>query len=241
MIFVENPGSNTFEFQDLEKIVKLAKNKKIITAIDNTWGTPFLIKPLKLGFDMSISSGTKYFSGHSDVMLGSLSVNKKVYDRVRFCNKLLGYRASPDDAYLVLRGLRTLDIRLKKHEENTKKIVNFLKKEKKIKEILYPHKKGSQNFENWKKYYKGSTGLFSIVIYSKNKNSVLKFVNTLKLFGIGQSWGGFESLVLYQNQNITRLYKKYIKPNHHIVRLHIGLEEPNDLILDLRNALKKIK
>ena len=241
MIFVENPGSNTFEFQDLEKIVKLAKNKKIITAIDNTWGTPFLIKPLKLGFDMSISSGTKYFSGHSDVMLGSLSVNKKVYDRVRFCNKLLGYRASPDDAYLVLRGLRTLDIRLKKHEENTKKIVNFLKKEKKIKEILYPHKKGSQNFENWKKYYRGSTGLFSIVIYSKNKNSVLKFVNTLKLFGIGQSWGGFESLVLYQNQNITRLYKKYIKPNHHIVRLHIGLEEPNDLILDLRNALKKIK
>ena len=131
MIFVENPGSNTFEFQDLSRIIKFAKNKKIITAIDNTWGTPFFIKPLKLGFDMSISSGTKYFSGHSDVMLGSLSVNKKVYEKVRFCNKLLGYRASPDDAYLVLRGLRTLDIRLKKHEENTKKIINFLKKKKK--------------------------------------------------------------------------------------------------------------
>ncbi len=131
MIFVENPGSNTFEFQDLSRIIKLAKKKKIITAIDNTWGTPFFIKPLKLGFDMSISSGTKYFSGHSDVMLGSLSVNKKVYEKVRFCNKLLGYRASPDDAYLVIRGLRTLDIRLKKHEENTKKIINFLKKEKK--------------------------------------------------------------------------------------------------------------
>ncbi len=94
------------------KILSIAKKNKILTAIDNTWGTPFFIKPLKLGFDMSISSGTKYFSGHSDVMLGSLSVNKKVYERVRFCNKLLGYRASPDDAYLVLRGLRTLDIRL---------------------------------------------------------------------------------------------------------------------------------
>ena len=164
MIFVENPGSNTFEFQDLSRITKLAKKKKIITAIDNTWGTPFFIKPLKLGFDMSISSGTKYFSGHSDVMLGSLSVNKKVYEKVRFCNKLFGYRASPDDAYLVLRGLRTLDIRLKKHEENTKKIINFLKKEKKIKEILYPYKKGSENYENWKKYYSGATGLFSIVI-----------------------------------------------------------------------------
>ncbi len=241
MIFVENPGSNTFEFQDLNKIMKLAKKRKIITAIDNTWGTPFFIKPLKLGFDMSISSGTKYFSGHSDVMLGSLSVNKKVYEKVRACNKLLGYRASPDDAYLVIRGLRTLDIRLKKHEENTKKIINFLKKEKKIKEILYPHKKGTQNYDNWRKYYSGATGLFSIFIYSKNKNSVLKFVNSLKLFGIGQSWGGFESLVLYQSQTIQRIYKKYVKPNHHIVRFHIGLEDPQDLILDLKKGLKNIK
>ncbi len=241
MIFVENPGSNTFEFQDLSRIIKLAKKKKIVTAIDNTWGTPFFIKPLKLGFDMSISSGTKYFSGHSDVMLGSLSVNKKIYDKVRFCNKLLGYRASPDDAYLVIRGLRTLDIRLKKHEEITKKIINFLKKEKKIKEILYPHKKGTQNYENWKKYYSGATGVFSVFIYSKNKNSVLKFVNSFKLFGIGQSWGGFESLVLYQNQYLERVYKKYIKANHHIVRFQIGLEDPNDLIADIKQALRKIK
>ena len=241
MIFVENPGSNTFEFQDLSKIIKIAKKKKIITAIDNTWGTPFFIKPLKLGFDMSISSGTKYFSGHSDVMMGSLSVNKKVYEKVRFCNKLLGYRASPDDAYLVLRGLRTLDIRLKKHEENTKKVINFLQKQKKIKEILYPHKKGTLNYDNWKKYYTGSTGLFSIFIYSKNRNSILKFVNSLRLFGIGQSWGGFESLVLYQNYNIERVYKKYIKANYHIVRFHIGLEDPKDLIEDLKQALRKIK
>ena len=241
MIFVENPGSNTFEFQDLSKIIKIAKKRKIITAIDNTWGTPFLIKPLNIGFDMSISSGTKYLSGHSDVMLGSLAVNKKVYERVRFCNKLLGYRASPDDSYLVLRGLRTLDIRLKKHEENTKKIVNFLKKEKKIKEILYPHKKGSENYENWKKYYSGSTGLFSVVINSKNRNSIYKFVNSLKLFGIGQSWGGFESLVLYQSYVIQRVYKKYVRPNLHIVRFHIGLEDPKDLIEDLRKAIKNIK
>ena len=241
MIFVENPGSNTFEFQDLSKIIKIAKKRKIITAIDNTWGTPFYIKPLSIGFDMSISSGTKYLSGHSDVMLGSLSVNKKVYEKVRFCNKLLGYRASPDDAYLVLRGLRTLDIRLKKHEESTRKIINFLKKEKKIFDILYPHKKGSQNYENWKKYYTGSTGLFSVIIKTKNKNSVYKFINSLKLFGIGQSWGGFESLVLYQSYNIERIYKKYIKTNHHIVRFHIGLEDPKDLIEDLRKAIKKIR
>ena len=241
MIFVENPGSNTFEFQDLSKIIKIAKKNKIITAIDNTWGTPFFIKPLKLGFDMSISSGTKYFSGHSDVMLGSLSVNKKVYDKVRFCNKLFGYRASPDDAYLVLRGLRTLDVRLRKHEESTKKIINFLRGEKKIKEILYPYQKGTQNYENWKKYYSGSTGLFSVVFFSKNKNSIYKFINSLKLFGIGQSWGGFESLVLYQSNIIQRVYKKYIKPNHHIVRFHVGLEDPKDLIEDLKKSLRRIR
>ena len=241
MIFVENPGSNTFEFQDLSKIIKIAKKRKIVTAIDNTWGTPFFIKPLKIGFDMSISSGTKYLSGHSDVMLGSLAVNKKIYEKVKFCNKLFGYRASPDDAYLVLRGLRTLDVRLKKHEESTKKIVSFLKKEKKINEILYPHKKGSENYENWKKYYSGSTGLFSVIIKSKNRNSIYKFINSLKLFGIGQSWGGFESLVLYQSHVIQRTYRKYIKKNHHIVRFHIGLEDPKDLIEDLRKAIKKIR
>ena len=140
-----------------------------------------------------------------------------------------------------MRGLRTLDIRLKKHEENTKRIVNFLKTQKSIKEILYPHKKGTKNYENWSKYYLGATGLFSVIIYSKNKNSVLKFINSLKLFGIGQSWGGFESLVLYQSETIQRTYKKYIKNDHHIVRFHVGLEDPKDLILDLKKALKRIK
>ena len=239
MIFVENPGSNTFEFQDLSKIIRLAKKNNIITAIDNTWGTPLFFKPLKLGFDISISSATKYFSGHADVMLGTVAVNKKIYSKVNFYNYLTGYRVSADDAYLVIRGLRTLDVRLERHQKNTKQIINFLRKEKKIKEVLYPYKKGTKNYKNWKKYYSGATGLLSVVIQSKSKNSVFKFVNSLKLFGIGQSWGGFESLALYQT--IKRIYKKYIKKNHHIVRLHIGLENPDELIADLKQALKKIK
>ena len=239
MIFVENPGSSTFEFQDLSKIIQLAKKNNIITAIDNTWGTPLFFKPLKLGFDISISSATKYFSGHSDVMLGTVAVNKKIYSKVEFYNRLAGYRVSADDAYLVLRGLRTLDVRLERHQKNTKQIINFLRKEKKIKEVLYPYKKGTKNYKNWKKYYSGATGLLSVIIQSKSKNSVFKFVNSLKLFGIGQSWGGFESLALYQK--IQRIYRKYIKKNHHIVRLHIGLEDPSELIADLKQALKKIK
>ena len=239
MIFVENPGSNTFEFQDLSQIIKLAKKNNIITALDNTWGTPLFLKPLEIGFDMSISSATKYFSGHSDVMVGSLAVNKKVFSKVNFYNLVSGYRASPDDAYLVIRGLRTLDIRLEKHQINTRKVIQFLKKQKKIKEILYPHKKGSKNYKNWKKYYSGATGLLSLVIKSKSKASVYKFINSLELFGIGYSWGGFESLAVYQD--LQREHPKYEDKNLHIVRLHIGLEDPNDLIADIKNSLRYIK
>ena len=239
MIFVENPGSNTFEFQDLGKIIRLAKKNNIITVLDNTWGTPLFLKPLKIGFDMSISSATKYFSGHSDVMIGTLAVNKKVFSKVNFYNRVSGYRASPDDAYLVIRGLRTLDVRLERHEKNTKEVINFLAKQKKIKEILYPYKKNSKNYKNWKKYYSGATGLLGAVIQSKNKSSVYKFVNSLKLFGIGYSWGGFESLCVYQD--IQREFHKYKDKNLHIVRFHIGLEDPKDLIKDIKKSLKYIK
>ena len=248
MILVENPGSNTFEFQDLSKIVNLAKKNKIFTFLDNTWGTPLYLKPLKLGFDMSFSSATKYFSGHSDAMGGSLAVNKKVFKQIMFFYKLSGYRMSADEAYLIIRGLRTLDTRLNVHYENTKKVINFLKKQKKIKEILYPYKPSSKNYKLWKKYYSGATGLLSIVIKSKKKSSVIKFVNSLELFGIGYSWGGFESLAILQElrSNKKGEYiqgRKYFKFNkdEHIVRLHIGLEDPKDLINDLKKSLRYIK
>jgi len=240
LIFVENPGSITFEFQDLKEIVKIAKKNNIITAMDNTWGTPLYFKPLSIGFDVSISSATKYFSGHSDAMGGTLAVNKKTYNKVKFCDKLLGSRLSADEAYLIIRGIRTLDVRLKAHYVNTIKIVNFLKKQKKIKEVLYPHKSSSKNYKMWKKYYSGATGLFSIVIKAKSKASVLKFVNKLELFGIGYSWGGFESLAIYHDISKSRNFYEFGK-NEHLVRIHIGLEEPNDLINDLKQSLGHIK
>ncbi len=248
MILVENPGSNTFEFQDLSKIISIAKKKGVYTFLDNTWGTPLYLKPLKIGFDMSFSSATKYFSGHSDAMGGSLAVNKKVYKKIMFFYKLSGYRMSADEAYLIIRGLRTLDTRLKQHYENTKKVINFLKKQKKIKEILYPHNPSSKNYKLWKKYYSGATGLLSIVLKSKKKSSVIKFVNSLELFGIGYSWGGFESLAILQELRSKkkgeyiqgRNYFRFNK-DEHIVRLHIGLEDPKDLINDLKNCLRYIK
>ena len=241
LIFVENPGSNSFEFQDLRKIISIAKRNKILTAIDNTWATPYYFKPIKFGFDMSIVSATKYYSGHSDVMGGSLAVNKKVFNKVKIAEKITGLRLGPDDAYLITRGLRTLDVRLDRHSENAKKVADFLSKNKKIK-LLYPYKKNSFNYKMWKKYYSGASGLMGLKIKSGNVNSVRKFVNSLKLFGYGYSWGGFESLVMHQESRETG-NRKYMNLNkdEHLVRFHIGLEDPSDLITDIKQAIKYLK
>jgi len=241
LIFVENPGSNTFDFQDLGKIISIAKKNKILTAIDNTWGTPYFLKPIKLGFDMSIVSATKYYSGHSDVMGGSLAVNKKVFAKVKAAERVTGLRLGPDDAYLITRGLRTLDVRLDRHRENAKKVAGFLSKFKNI-TLLYPYKKDSYNFRMWKKYYSGASGLMGLRIKAKSEKVVVKFVNNLKLFGHGYSWGGFESLALHQNvrEQGNRKYLK-LERNEHIVRLHIGLEDPSDLIADIKQSLKHLK
>ena len=241
LIFVENPGSNTFEFQDLSKVLQIAKKNKILTAIDNTWATPYFFKPIKLGFDMAIVSATKYYSGHSDVMGGSLAVNKKVFKHVEKAQKITGLRLGPDDAYLITRGLRTLDVRLDKHYENAMKVAAFLSKDKRIK-LLYPYRKGSENYKMWKKYYSGASGLMGLMIRARNKKSVIKFVNSLKLFGYGYSWGGFESLAIHQGKS-ERGNRKYLslKKDERLVRLHIGLEDPNDLIADLKQALRHVK
>ncbi len=241
LIFVENPGSNTFDFQDLNKIISIAKKNKLYTAIDNTWGTPYYLKPIKLGFDMSIVSATKYYSGHSDVMGGSLAVNKKVFRKVKIAEKITGQRLGPDDAYLITRGLRTLDVRLDRHSENAKKVAAYLSTNKKIK-LLYPYKKNSQNFRMWKKYYSGASGLMGLKIKTKSIISVRKFVNSLKLFGYGYSWGGFESLVLHQeNREIGKRKFINLAKDEHFVRLHIGLEDSSDLIADIKQALRHIK
>ena len=241
LIFVENPGSNSFEFQDLGKIISIAKKNKILTAIDNTWATPYYFKPINFGFDMSIVSATKYYSGHSDVMGGSLAVNKKVFNKVKAAERITGLRLGPDDAYLITRGLRTLDVRLDRHRENAKKVAAFLSKNKRFK-LLYPYKKDSYNFRMWKKYYSGASGLMGLKIKSKNITSVKKFVNSLKLFGYGYSWGGFESLALHQEFRETgnRTYLNLAK-DEHLVRFHIGLEDPNDLIADIKQALRHLK
>ena len=242
LIYVENPGSNTFEFQDLGKILSIAKKNNIYTAIDNTWGTAFFLKPIKLGFDLSITSATKYYSGHSDVMAGTLAVSKRIFKKVKWFNKVSGYRLSADDAYFVIRGLRTLDLRLEKHQESAKKVANWLLRKPKIIKVLYPHKSSLKSYKLWKKYYSGSSGLLGIIIKSKNKSSVIKFINSLELFGIGYSWGGFESLAMYNGpEEMGKRFFFKLKKNEHLVRLHIGLEDIKDIIQDLKKSLRHIK
>ena len=190
---------------------------------------------------MSIVSATKYYSGHSDVMGGSLAVNKKVFQKVKIAEKITGQRLGPDDAYLITRGLRTLDVRLDRHSDNAKKVAAYLSTNKKIK-LLYPYKKNSQNFRMWKKYYSGASGLMGLKIKAKNIISVRKFVNSLKLFGYGYSWGGFESLVLHQeSREIGKRKYMNLARDEHLVRLHIGLEDSSDLIADIKQALRHIK
>ena len=175
-------------------------------------------------------------------MAGSLAVSKKVYKKVLWYNHLSGYRLSADDAYLVIRGLRTLDLRLEKHQENTKQVIKWMTQQKKITNILYPYKTSSTSYKLWKKYYSGASGLLSIIINSKSKSSVYQFINSLELFGIGYSWGGFESLAVYNDaveMGDRRFFK--LEKNQHLVRIHIGLEDPKDLINDLKKSLKFVK
>ena len=187
---------------------------------------------------MSIVSATKYYSGHSDVMGGSLAVSKSVFKKVMRAQNMTGLRLSPDDAYFIMRGIRTLDVRLEKHQDNANKLAKFLSKKKNI-EVLYPYKKNTKNYKLWKKYYSGASGLMGLKITVKNKKSVDKFVNSLNLFGHGYSWGGFESLALHQeiNEQGKRHYLNLNK-NEYIVRLHVGLEDPKDLINDIKKSLK---
>ena len=174
-------------------------------------------------------------------MGGSLAVNKRVFKFVQRAEKISGLRMGPDDAYLIIRGLRTLDTRLDRHEINTKKIASFLSKHKKI-TVLYPYKKGTNDYKMWKKYYKGSSGLMGLKIKSKNISSIDRFVNSLKLFGYGYSWGGFESLALHQ-EVVETGKRQFVNlgKDEHLVRLHIGLEDPNDLIADIKQALRHLR
>lgn len=241
LIFLESPGSLTFEIQDIPAITKVAKSKGILTILDNSWATPLHFKPFEHGVDISIQAITKYINGHADVILGSITATKQHRAKITSCFRNLGTSASPYGCYLALRGLRTLGVRLRQHQESALKIAKWLKKHKKVTRVLYPALPSDPNYKLWKRDFTGANGLLSFVLDKNYKNAdIAKFINSLKLFGVGVSWGGFESLALPVDLSETRTATKW-KEKNSCIRIHVGLENVDDLIADLEQSLKKLK
>tara|TARA_Y100001935_G_scaffold21134_1_gene15456 strand:+ start:8438 stop:9619 length:1182 start_codon:yes stop_codon:yes gene_type:complete len=240
LIFMESPGSLTFEIQNISMIVDIAKKYNLITVIDNTWATSLYLKPMNYGVDISIQSATKYIVGHSDAMLGVITTNKKYAKQIRESAHNLGSCPGPEDIYLGIRGLKTLSIRLKKHQENAMKIIEWLLSQKEVNRVLYPALPDNPGYKIWKKDFKGASGLFGVVLENTRKDLIYKMLNNLKLFNMGYSWGGYESLILPVNPEKIRDTYKW---NHMdlTLRIHAGLEDPEDLINDLKDNFNILK
>ncbi|MBS4217469.1 aminotransferase class I/II-fold pyridoxal phosphate-dependent enzyme [Bacillus sp. FJAT-49711] len=238
IVYLESPTTMTFNLVDLSAVAKLAKSKGITTIIDNTWSTPIFQKPLQFGIDVVVHSASKYLGGHSDIIGGALITNKDIMKKI-FYNEyhLLGGVMPPFEAWLLLRGLRTLPIRMKAHEESAKQIAQFLEKHPAIKKVNYPGLESHPDYQLGKKMLTGYSGLLSFEIKNNKFSDVKNVIDSLKLFNIGVSWGGYESLVLSPNHghNEDLLAKEGLDPG--LIRISVGLESTEELIEDLDQAL----
>ncbi|WP_066682529.1 cystathionine beta-lyase [Sphingomonas sp. CCH9-E2] len=239
-ILMESPGSLTFEVQDVPAIVAAAKARGVTTLIDNTWATPLLFPVIERGVDLSILACTKYIVGHSDVMLGSVTAAPSHWDRLRDTSFALGQTASPDDAWLGARGLRTMAVRLKHHGAAALEIARWLETRPEVARVLHPALPSCPGHELFLRDFKGASGLFSFVLNGGTEASRAALIDGLGLFGIGYSWGGFESLAIpidpQRYRSVTRWEAEGLA-----VRLQIGLEEPADLIADLAAGLDRFR
>ncbi|MCD6187747.1 MAG: cystathionine beta-lyase [Desulfuromusa sp.] len=239
LVFLESPGSNTFEIQDIPAITTLAKQRDIVTVLDNTWATPLYLDAFALGIDVSIQSVTKYISGHSDILMGTATVNEKYAETLKQFYKTLEIYTPEEDCYTALRGLRTLPLRLKQHEQSALEVARWLEPLNIIDHVIHPALPSHPQHQLWQRDFSGSSGLFAFVFkqeYAQEK--LVAFVNSLQLFGIGYSWGGFRSLITAGKYNRTQ-ESRYA--GRTIIRLNIGLEEPVDLINDLESGFELLK
>lgn len=231
-IYIESPNSNTFELQDVAAIARIAHKQGIAVIMDNSWATPLFFKPHEHGVDLSIQAGTKYLAGHSDVMLGTVSATARFWPKLKQLHGDLGLCVGPDDIYLALRGFRTLGLRLREHQRNALTIARWLTQREEVQAVLYPALEDCPGHQIWRRDFKGASGLFSIVLHPFPQQAIEAFLNGLKLFGLGYSWGGFESLVIPFEPDRQNLGRRWAKGSSGI-RFHIGLEDPDDLIADL--------
>jgi cystathionine beta-lyase len=238
VVFTESPGSNTFEVQDIPAIVEKAHAAGAVVMMDNTWATPIYFKALDYGVDISIHAATKYPSGHSDILMGTISANEECFKKLDAAYAALGLCVSGDDAYQILRGLRTMGLRMERHAQNALEIAKWLESQDGVVEVLHPGLESHAGHALWKRDFCGAGGVFSIVINGGTKQAHA-FLNALRIFGLGYSWGGYESLALHVHLGgrvITG--QNYAGP---LIRLQIGLEDTADLIADIENALAAAK
>ncbi len=241
ILFLESPGSVTMEVQDVPTLTKIAKEADMITILDNTWGAGVNFSPFDFGVDISVQAATKYIVGHSDVMIGTAVSNQRCWDQLREQSYLMGQCISPDDAYLALRGLRTLDVRLRQHEENSIKVANWLAKHPLVDHVRHPALETCPGHAFYKRDFTGCNGLFSFILKTADSKATTELLDGMKHFSMGYSWGGFESLILANEPSSFNSLRTVANPNFKgtLVRLHIGLENVDELIDDLDKGLER--
>lgn len=240
LVFCESPGSLTMEIQDLPEICAAANARDVPVLVDNTWGTPLLAPVLAMGAAVDIQAGTKYLSGHADVMLGAALCRQDVLERVRRRSQSLGYCVSPDDAYQALRGLRTLDVRLRAHAEHARQLKDWLRQQPEVRRILDPSDVNHPQNAMWQRDFRGANGLFSVEFEVLTDAQLTAFCDSLMLFGLGYSWGGYESLCLPFDVRDQREDATWQDAGT-CLRFHAGLEDPQDLIRNLASAFEALR
>lgn len=240
LIWLEAPGSQTMEMQDIPAITAVARERGITTGIDNTWATPFFFKPLDFGVDLSVNAATKYLVGHSDAMLGVVSIRAELFERVKITANSMGSCPGSEECYLGLRGLRTLAVRLKQHEENALLVANWFRSRPEVNRVLYPALPDDPGHALWKRDFSGASGLFSVILEPASEAQVAAMVDDLEHFGLGASWGGYESLVLPFDPTAYRTATEW-RAAGPCLRFHIGLENPDDLIADLEAGFARLR
>ena len=241
IVYTESPGSLTFELQDIRAISNEAHKRDCIVIIDDTWSSGVFFKPFEHGVDVSVIAGTKYIVGHSDVMMGMITTTEEYWQQVRQSASALGANSGPDDVYLALRGMRTIGVRMRQHHENGLKLAQWLEQRPEVDRVLHPGLPSNPYHELWKRDFTGACGLFGVVLKHYEEKALAPMLDGLKLYGMGSSWGGFESLILLTNPASTRtVAKEQWENDGPTLRIHAGLEDPDDLIDDLEKGFKRL-
>ncbi len=239
LVFLESPGSYTFEIQDIPAITEVCRRRGVLTAIDNTWASPLYFKPLDHGVDLSIQAATKYVCGHSDVMLGSIAfADEALFQTLKDTAVQFGNNVSPEDCFLALRGLRTMGVRLRQHQETALKLVEWFSGREEVAEVLCPAWPEDGGHEIWKRDFYGASGLFGVVLHPASEQAVAALAEDREIFRIGASWGGYESLMI-PAYPIRSFASPPWDERGPLLRVHAGLEDPRDLIDDLEEGFRR--